>query len=683
MTWPRGALVCLALLTTASFSMAQMKIFEEPLSPRIVNYRIDVKLDADTKRLKGSEMILWHNKTDSPAEDLRFHLYLNGFRNDQVSFLKESGGRHRGNEIDDDGYGFTEVRSIKVLPHVATETPLDFSDASTHPDSASMPEKVDQMAFLAPDDQNEHDKSYFKIPLDEPLAPGDSVWIHIEWDAQLPQPPFARTGAKEEFFFVAQWFPKIAVYSDGAKWTDHQFHLNTEFFADYGIYDVSMTVPDDHILGATGLEVTVNDNGDGTKTHIYHAEDVHDFAWTSSPDFVVGTGKAQDVDIRVLCQKDHVEQMQRMIDCTVWSVEYFQDWYGDYPFPNLTVVDPRRGAGGAGGMEYPTLITAGTSYGLPDGVRSLEIVTLHEFGHNYWYHLLGSNEWEESWLDEGINSYTESQIMDHKYPTGAVIDWLGFKLSSQQVHRMGYITSHNFDPTVRNGWEYYSNGSYGTNSYSKPAILLTTFHNLVGDVKMSEIMRTYVTKWRFKHPTSQDFIDVVNEVTGEDYTWFFQQALYTRNHVDYAVSSFSSEGESEKKGFDLTLDINEPPNTGDDDEEDTEADSEDEESATYFNEIKIRRLGEFTMPVNIAFTYEDGEVRREKWDGKELWKIYTFPGDKKMVSAAVDPDYIVPMDINWSNNSRTIAESPRMTPVRKTTGNWIVRLQTFMEFLSF
>jgi len=163
------------------------------------------------------------------------------------------------------------------------------------------------MEFIHPDDDNAEDKTVFRLPLAKPLAPNDSIVVNIDFTAKLPQPPFARTGAKEEYFFVAQWFPKIGVYIDH-QWNCHQFHANSEFFADYGVYNVKMTVPEKNILGATGLLVEKKPNGDGTATHFYHAEDVHDFAWTTSPEFVEFTGKTQDVEIRVLLQPDHVDQ---------------------------------------------------------------------------------------------------------------------------------------------------------------------------------------------------------------------------------------------------------------------------------------------------------------------------------------------------------------------------------------
>ena len=234
-----------------------------------------------------------------------------------------------------------------------------------------------------------------------------------------------------------------------------------------------MTVPEDFVLGATGLQVETVDGGDGTTTHYYHAEDVHDFAWTASPEYQVFTGETQDVKIRALVQPDHVGQGQRHIDAAKVAVSFFQDNYGDYPFPNLTVVDPRRGAGG---MEYPTLITAGTRYNMPAGIRMLEMVITHEFGHNFWYHLLASNEFEEAWMDEGINTYTDGLAVDAHYG-GYLIDFLGFKVTSEEMNRAMYISSPKADPVYLKAWQGYNRSSYGANSYAKPGLILRTLRS--------------------------------------------------------------------------------------------------------------------------------------------------------------------------------------------------------------
>ena len=614
------------LFLWANLLFAQPTLFPQPLSPRIANYNIDVKLDAKTRTLKGHEQLKWFNKSQDVIHELQFHLYMNAFRNNRSTFMEESGGSLRGLKIDKDGWGYIEVKKIQ---------------------SASGQNFTNQMEFIHPDNDNAEDKTVFRLPLPKPLAPGESIILNIDFEDRLPQPPFARTGAKEEFVFAGQWFPKAGVYIDG-KWNCHQFHATSEFFADFGVYNVHITVPENNIVGATGLEVEVKKNGDGTATHFYHAEDVHDFAWTTSPEFVEFKGKADNVDIRVLMQPDHAGQGIRHVEAAKTAIEHFHDWYGVYPFPNLTVVDPRRGAGGAGGMEYPTLITAGTAYGIPEELRVVELVVIHEFGHNYWYHLLASNEFEESWMDEGINTYTETQIMNDAYgPVGDEIDCFGIKINDIQSGRLQYLAVPDFDPTIRKAWEFYNGASYAVNSYMKPGLLLTTLHNYLGKETMQKIMRTYADRWRFKHPKTQDFIAVANDVSGQNLNWFFDQALYSNDILDYSIDKVTSEKIAADKGFGFTMSTADSTLTGKDvDEKDT--------ATMYRSEVDVRRLGTFKFPVELEMVFENGEKVRDHWDGQELWKKFKFDKPSRLVSATVDPDHKIVLDVNYTNNSKTL-----------------------------
>ncbi len=646
----------LAILPTIVSSQTPVpnipSIFDHPLSPRIANYAIDVKLDPEHKRLDGKEILVWHNTSADPITELQFHLYLNAFRNNQSTFMKESGGQHRGHKIDPEkGWGFIDVTRMVWLQN---PTQLSGVAALLLPDeevkARSQPvDLTTSIEFIQPDDGNPHDMTVIRVPLPQVLNPGDSIMLHIEFVAKLPEPPFARTGALEEFFMVAQWFPKIGVYTQ-AGWNCHQFHLNSEFFADFGVYNVWMTVPKEFIVGATGLEYQVTENPDGTATHFYHAEDVHDFAWTASPRFVEFNGKAQDVAIRVLMQPDHVKQGERQLKAAQTAVTYFQNWYGDYPFPNLTVVDPRTGARGAGGMEYPTLITTGTSYKLPPTVRFLEMVTVHEFGHNYWYHLLASNEFEESWMDEGINSYTEVQIMQDAYGRDAnMVDLYGLKISDLQLQRLGYLRGPKYDPMLRKAWEYYNNQSYGINSYSRPALLLTTLQNYLGEDVMRRGMQEYVKRFRFKHPTSRDFVQTISEVAGEDLSWFFNQALYSNAALDYGIGDVETFPVPVPTGFDYSLNIEDfmsgnPLNAPKPQKQDT----------LYYTEVKVRRFEDFVFPVEIEMVFENGDTIRESWDGKDYWTKFTYVKPAPLVYATVDPDFKIPLDINLTNNSKTL-----------------------------
>ncbi len=633
---PRWLVLMSTLL--ASAAAAQPVLFSQPKSPRIANYDIAVRLDAAAHLLHGRETLHWRNTAAAPLSELQFHLYLNGFRSSRSTFMREAGARRAGKDKRNE-WGYIEVDSLT---------------------SASGENWLPLTAFIQPDDGNADDKSVLRLQLPRPLPPGESLTLHFAFTAQLPAPPIARTGIKNEFVMAGQWFPKIGVYENGA-WNCHQFHANSEFYADFGVYNVDITVPASHIVGATGLCYATQEHPDGTVTHRYHAEDVHDFAWTASPDYVVFTGKSQDVEIRVLMQRDHASQGARFIKAAATAEAWFQDQYGDYPYPNLTVVDPRRGAMNAGGMEYPTLITAYNAYSMPAGIHALEMVIMHEFGHNFWYHLVASNEFEEAWLDEGINTFSEIGILNDTYgEPGSMIDLWGFRLSDTQGQRLGYIADPAIDPILQPAWSFSSNSAYSAMSYNKPGLALLTLQNYLGRETMNRIMRTWFDRWKFKHPHTADFIAVANEISGQNLDWFFDQALHTTAVLDYSISAVSSEPVKKARGFDYDLQIS--PGAAKPDSSHSAADSaglpagkahEPTPNPPYQTRVDVRRLGDFIFPVEVQMVFAGGDTLRERWDGRARWQRFTLTRPTRLISATVDPDHKIPLDIQITNNSRT------------------------------
>jgi hypothetical protein len=640
------AVSLVALVSAAVATHAEPKIFEKPLSPRIVTYKIDARLEADKRLIHGKETLTWRNTSAVSVGELQFHLYLNAFRNTKSTMAGEAKGFvFRGIDIDENEFfGGIEV------------TRIDLSTGE---------ELTTSMQFIHPDNDDKDDKTVFRLPLPAPVLPGRTVTVDIDFTARLPSPPI-RTGSKKEYFFAGQWFPKIGVHIDG-RWNCHQFHANSEFFADFGVYDVRITVPKENIVGATGLEVEVVKNSDGTATHYYHAEDVHDFAWTTSPEFIEIKDRVQDVEIRLLMQPDHMNQADRHLTAAKAAISFLQGWIGDYPFPNVTIVDPRRGAMGSGGMEYPTLITVGTSYGIPKGIRISETTLVHEFSHNYWYHLVASNEFEEPWLDEGFTNYSEIKIMDETYGPGAdSVDFMGIEVDDWQLARIRYAAAPDLDPMVRYSWQYYSRTSYGNNAYSKPALMLLTLENYLGGETMQKVLRAYFQKWIFKHPKTGDFIETANSVSGRNLNWFFDQAFFTNEVLDYSVDKISTKKVEKGRGYDFTLVpfSSEPSKDKDKDKE--------EETEIYESEVSVRRLGGFVFPVEVEMKFDNGETVREKWDGKDTWKRFSYIKKTKLVSAEIDPDNKVLLDIDLTNNSKTVEKE----------GNGLKRLSLWALFSS-
>lgn len=673
------------------------------LSEHVVTYRISARLDPERKTVKGSETLTWTNPSLDEIRELRFHLYLNAFKNEKTTFMHESHGMSRGFRFEEGMWGYVDIHSIQL---------------------GSGYDLKPSMKYLHPDDNNTDDQTVMAVTLPEAVKPHGSVTLKIEFTSKLPR-VFARTGFFGQFFMVGQWFPKIGVYEPAGmryatqgQWNCHQFHADSEFYADYGTYEVNLTVPSNYVVGATGVEQSARINSDGTTTHTFVQEDVHDFAWTADPtyrrvertfdaDRLVSEkelGKVartldrspeeihlQNVKMILLIHPEHAAQIDRHFRALENGLKYYGLWYGKYPYPTITMVDPAYKASGAGGMEYPTFFTAGTSWMLSEPPTGLEEVVIHEFGHQYWYGMVGSNEFEESWLDEGFNTYSTARTIDEAYgPTSLVVRFQGIpvrwfvstlKYFGHWTNRSAALASTRRDYIVRNAWDYYDEISYGVNSYMRTAATLTTLQNLVGDKTFAKIMRTYFERWRFKHPSTNDFRAVVNEVAGRDMKWFFDQFVYSSNVLDYAVDGVSSNkvrpnlgvfDDSFGKHFEVTEKDREK-------QEKKDSKAKKGEPAMYESEVTVRRLGEVIVPVDVKVVFENGETYNTVFDGQYRWIRYHFVKPSKIAFAEVDPQHKLLLDINFTNNSRTI-ESHRGAAV-KWTSKMMFWIQNFLMSL--
>jgi len=399
------------------------------------------------------------------------------------------------------------------------------------------------------------------------------------------------------------------------------------------------------VIGASGVEVSSVNNSDGTKTVTYHGDDIHDFAWTVSPRYVVRESVYQaqmgPVKLRFLMQPAHWSQVDRHERITRDTLDRFEKWYGPYPYKTLTVVDPEPGSA-AGGMEYPTFITGDSSWLLPNGLHLVEVVVEHEFGHQYWYGMVASNEFEDAWMDEGINSYTEVKVLDSILGRDtSVLQMAGASYGEREEQRDGYISAADLDPVGQSAYNYYSFNSYGGITYGKTASVLLTLEGIIGDETMAKAMRTYFMKYRFTHPTKEDFLKTIEEVSGKDLRWYFNQAVYGTQVMDYEVLGVNS--------F--------PANWFEKDAEKEDA----KPGAVYQSYVSVHRKGDFVMPVEIEVGFENGEKIREHWDGQSRWTRFAYRKKTKVASAEIDPDHKVHLDRNNFNNSFVVKGNPRAT----------------------
>ena len=619
----------------------------------IVDYRIKANLSPGGKIVYGEEILAWLNTGDNPVSELHFHLYLNAFKNNRSTFMKESGGSHRGFAVDKDRWGYIDVSRIGIK------------------DGADL---TPTMAFIQPDDKNPEDQTVMKVLLPEPLPPGEVITLEIGFLSKLPQ-VFARSGYKGNFFMVAQWFPKIGVWENGA-WNCHQYHSESEFYADFGIFEVEITVPEDFVLGATGKRIKEVKNSDGTVTYTHYQENIHDFAWTACPDFVeihkpfTLDDPPVQTEMIFLIHKAHLKLTDRYEESLRNGLEFYSQSYGAYPYETITLVDPPLNALGAGGMEYPTLFTSMGSWFFPKGLRLPEMVTIHEFGHGYWYGMVASNEFEEAWLDEGINSYSEVKAMDHYYGNDrSMVDLGAIKMSDLANSRISILGLSKLDPIMTRSWEFYSGGSYGANVYAKAALTLLTLEGYLGEDIMAEVMKTYFGRWKFKHPKSEDFFAVAEEVSGQNLDWFFDQFFKTPGQLDYSVDRIRSIEIKDPHGI-FKGELVEPDKTKDSPEE-----------KIYKNEVVILRKGDLFFPQEILIVFENGEEIRETWEGRDRWKRFEYIKPNKLKMVKIDPEYKIPLDINQMNNSRLL--KPNKTPILKLALEITLCFQKLLTLLPF
>ncbi|AJY74988.1 M1 family metallopeptidase [Paenibacillus beijingensis] len=552
------------------------------LSKRVTDYQIDVKLDASGKILTGTETVTWKNPGKKPVSELYFHLYPNAFLSENTTFMKESGGKLRKDKATENSRGYMKLESFKTM------------------DGDSL---LPRLHYVQPDDGNKDDFTLAKLRLPEPVYPGAEVALKIGFKVKLPE-VFARMGYAGNFVMAGQWFPKLAAYetadSGGHKegWNAHQYHGNSEFYSDFGLYTVNIQVPASYKVAATGIQTKVPKMAGENKIYQFYAEDVHDFGWAASPDFVYeeeaySTSGVPGVRIKLYLDPLHADLKDRYMHAAKSALAKYAKWYGEYPYSTLSIVVPPAGGNGAGGMEYPTLITAFAAESKTPGY-GLERTVVHEIGHQYWYGMVATNEFEEAWLDEGFTSYSEDKVMQSEY---------GIEPNSPL--EASYMTDP--APLKLLSWSYGSNDRYADNVYTRAKLVLEGIENRVGANTMRAILRTYFQTYKFKHPTTADFQNVVERVTKQNWTDYFSQFVYGSAMADYSVASVR------------VL----PPGPGD--------------SGKYGAEVLIRRSGGANGPVTVEFRFADGSSAEKEWDGAASEMQYKLSSSSPLVWAAVDP----------------------------------------------
>jgi Peptidase family M1 domain len=596
-----------------------------PKSQRIANYKIDAKLDATRHQITATETLTWTNAGQSQVDAMPFHLYLNAFKNEQSLFMRSSHGTMRGAHATDGGWGYIQVDSVQV----------------------GGVELASKLHYLPLDDkQRQGDETVVELPLPQPVAPGATLDVTFKFTAQLPE-VFARTGYKGDFHMIGQWFPKVGVRvgPPGLEhWECNNFHLNTEFFADFGTYDVKLTVPNTYRVAATGVLVSSIEAPGNAHELTYHAEDVHDFAWMADPymDMMSGQAKVEDgsVEVRVYYRKEQEEFAQRHLAAGIGAIEKFSADFLPYPWPVMSIIDPPVDAAmGAGGMEYPTLVTtAADSVFFRPGMRVPEYVTVHEVGHNWFQGMLASNEAEEAWLDEGINEWADAKVMDELYGSRAsAIDWMGWQAEVASLRRaLGVDPDGLPSPIATAAYAFVDNANYGAATYESTLRAMRTLEQIksIGSVKFAAAMKAYTRAFAFHHPTGRDLFATLSKELGQDLSWFFGPVFHQVGGLELEIRSASCKSSHDTRGW-----------RGEGSARKLYTESETPETGGFDCEVVVQNTGTIHVPVEIELRFADGSSQRLDWDDRgESWQRFAVQRSSRLTEVWIDPDNKVLLD---------------------------------------
>jgi hypothetical protein len=614
------------------------------LSDRVANYTIDATLDPVRHVVTGRQTLTWRNRSTRVVRAVYMHLYLNAFEHRDTTFYTEQRRSQSlfGSEPVDDGWGYTRLHQVRQ-------------------GQADVP-----WSFVQPDAGPAGDHTVVKLDLPRPVEPGGVASLEIGFTSQLPKLG-ARSGYADSFHFVAQWFPKIGVLelpgergAQEERWNVHEYHADSEFYADFGLYDVRLTVPKEYTVGATGKLQGAPVERNGMLTHHYVQGDVHDFAWTADKRYappLTGTWQppgsgSQPVDIRVLYTPEYAASAAPSLQAARDALDWYAALLGPYPYGTLTIVIPPHNGTGAAGMEYPTLYTADSFTRIAPGSRQafdLETVNIHEFAHNYFQGILASNEFEEPLLDEGMNEYTNMRMQAERGRKVNLAPWWLRRLGVNpafdpfEMERADAVLNHPADAGAASA---YARLQGVGQVYVRGALLFRDLEAQLGRDAMTQGLREYYRRWRFRHPSVADLREALADGSGQRalVERVFDQQVYGAGRIDDSVAEFSSEQEPAAAGSHQ----GQAP------------------APLWRTEVLLRRRG-MAVPQTLAVHFADGATETVQWDPKqgEQWQRFVWTRKARGLSAELDPQRKHLLDVNKLDDSRTA--TPDQAAARRWT----------------
>ncbi len=490
-----------------------------------------------------------------------------------------------------------------------------------------------------------------QIRLPKPMnAGGDVIKIKIDYSFTIPEYGADRCGILKtkngEIFAVAQWYPRMCVFDEVQGWNTLPYLGPSEFYLEYGDFDITITAPASHIVVASGelqnpaevltptqntrlakakksdktvvirSEAEVTDPSSRPKgttlTWHYKITNARDISWASSRAFIWDAAKinlpSEKTSLAMSvypAESNGAKAWGRATEYTKKSIENYSKRWFEFPYPAATNV-----ASNVGGMEYPGIVFCGWKA----TEDQLFGVTDHEFGHTWFPMIVGSNERKYGWMDEGFNTFINT-ISDDDFNNGE------YKQDAKNMESMAYYMFNPNSEAILNTPDAMKEANIGTTLYFKPGYGLELLRNeILGPDRFDYAFKTYIRRWAYKHPTPWDFFKTMDNASGEDLSWFWKGWFIENFKLDQAIESVKYEKDSELNGAIVT----------------------------------IANLDQLAMPVTIAYETVSGKkgiikLPVEIWNNTVSFKV-KLPTTEKLTSVIIDPNKVFP-DINFANNS--------------------------------
>lgn len=623
-----------------------------------VEYTMDISVDVSAHSYDGKQTLKYTNNSPDTLREVFYHLYYEAFKPGSVMDRRNASlpdGRLRIGELLPDEQGGVSVSAMTQ-------------------DGNAVTWRVEE--------------TILRVQLAQPLPPGATTSISMTWRTRIPKLTrrggwMSREGVE---FSMSQWYPKLCEY-DASGWHNDEY-AGREFYGVWGDFNVTITLPAHYIVGATGVitnpqevrcgyevQFPKNDASEssirgaratnatiritdplgepfpppifyrdttitqpakgetGMKTWRFRAENVHDFAWVADPDYIHRIVEWNGITVHILVEQSIAFAWRNAADYTIRSMEYFTQRFGDYTWPQFTVA-----MAGDGGMEYPMLIMITGNR----GEQSLAAVIAHELGHQWFYGMVGNNETQEAWMDEGLTQFlTEEAMRNVLFPlrinpyTGLeemIYPWDDHPW--RDVESTYSLTMGGFIEPLSTFHDWHSDGRTAAEVYFKGMAVVRMMRDMLGDSLFNHGIRTYVNRWRYRHPSYRDFEKAMEDATGLRLDWFFNQWIIQNKTCDYAIDALRSE---------------QSPN------------------GAWQTTLELSNRDQIVMPLDIYLYYDDGTVANAnipvevwqkprmnfnlpRWSWMERQYRTTFTTPKQVVKAVVDP-WLSMLDLDRTNNT--------------------------------